>query len=171
MPAAEPPRAAPPADPIEPPRTAEEEFWDEEPPAAEPFAGEPVAPAPPVPPAKRRSGGDGIGARARRHPLLIVAVLVGLAVLWFLFALFQPFHGDGSGRVAVTIPKGASVSEVGDLLDEKGVIASSTLFQIRVTLAGKRSELYPGRFTLAEGMSYGAAIDALTQPPVKHVSR
>ena len=67
----------------------------------------------------------------------------------------------------MTIPKGASVSEVGDLLDEKGVIDSSTLFQIRVTLAGKRSELYSGRFTLAHGMSYGAAIDALSKPPVK----
>ncbi len=47
------------------------------------------------------------------------------------------------------------------------MIDSSTLFQVRVTLAGKRSELYPGRYTLAEGMSYGAAIDALSQPPVK----
>ena len=94
-------------------------------------------------------------------------MIAALFVLWFLCALFQPFHGDGSGKVAVTIPKGASVSEVGDLLDEKGVIANSTLFQIRVTLAGKRSELYSGHFTLANDMSYGAAIDALSTPPVK----
>jgi uncharacterized YceG family protein len=67
----------------------------------------------------------------------------------------------------VTIPKGSSVAEVGDLLDSEGVISSSTLFQLRVTLAGKRSELYPGRFVLAEGMSYGAAIDALSTAPVK----
>ena len=70
----------------------------------------------------------------------------------------------------MTIPKGASVSEVGDLLGEKGVIDSSTLFQVRVTLDGKRSELYPGHFTLAHGMSYGAAIDALSKPPVKRVT-
>jgi len=70
----------------------------------------------------------------------------------------------------VTIPKGASVSEVGDLLGEKGVVDSSTLFQVRTTLAGKRSELYPGNFTLAHGMSYGAAIDALSRPPVKRVT-
>ncbi len=70
----------------------------------------------------------------------------------------------------MTIPKGSSVSEVGDLLGEKGVIDSSTLFQVRVTLAGKRSELYPGHFTLAKGMSYGAAIDALSKPPVKKVT-
>ena len=70
----------------------------------------------------------------------------------------------------MTIPKGSSVSEVGDLLDEKGVIDSSTLFQVRVTLAGKRSELYAGHFTLAKGMTYGAAIDALSKPPVETVT-
>jgi len=67
----------------------------------------------------------------------------------------------------VNIPKGESVSEVGDLLSEKGVIDNSTLFQIRVTLAGKRSEIYSGHFTLAREMSYGEAIDALSQPPLK----
>jgi len=90
-------------------------------------------------------------------------------VLWFLNELFQPFHGDGSGRVEVTIPKGSSVSEVGDLLSKKGVIDNSTLFQIRVTLAGKRSDLYAGHFTLKHDMSYGAAIDALSKPPAKRV--
>ena len=108
-----------------------------------------------------RTAAASLGA-LRRHPFRIVAAIAAIVVLWFLFALFQPFHGDGSGKVAVTIPKGSSVSEVGDLLGNKGVIDSSTLFQIRVTIDGKRSELYPGHFTLAHGMSYGAAIDALT---------
>ncbi len=94
-------------------------------------------------------------------------MIAALFVLWFLNALFQPFHGDGSGKVQVTVPMGSSVSEVGDLLSEKNVIDNSTLFQVRVTLAGKRSEIYSGHFTLAHDMSYGAAIDALSTPPVK----
>jgi uncharacterized YceG family protein len=147
-------------------------------PREEPFAGEPVK-APPVvaEPTGRRGGGSGSGGRGSgilgaigRHPFRLAGAIVGVLVLWFLFALFQPFHGDGSGRVSVVIPKGASVSEVGDLLGEKDVIDSSILFQVRVTLAGKRSELYPGHFTLAHGMSYGAAIDALSKPPVKRVT-
>ena len=36
-----------------------------------------------------------------------------------------------------------------------------------MTLAGKRSELYPGSYTLAAGMSYGDALDALSTAPVK----
>jgi uncharacterized YceG family protein len=156
---------------------AEEEFWDEgsveeEHVVEEPFEGESVK-APPVAVASegRRGGGSGGGkgffAAIGRHPFRLIAAIAAVLVLWFLFALFQPFHGDGSGRVAVTIPKGASVSEVGDLLSEKGVIDSSTLFQVRVTVAGNRSELYPGHYTLASGMSYGAAMDALSRPPLK----
>jgi peptidoglycan lytic transglycosylase G len=195
--AAPPPPPEPEAAAAPPPprRTPEQEFWDEEPEpepppperAAEPIAepareAEPVAPewgaADEGDPALARGNGHGprgprrggVLGRLARHPFRVFAAIAALFVLWFLFALFQPFHGDGSGRVAVTIPKGSSVSEVGDLLGEKGVIDSSTLFQVRVTLAGKRSELYPGHYTLARGMSYGAAIGALSKPPIKRTT-
>jgi UPF0755 protein len=174
----------PPVEPTPPsPHTPEQEFWAEEPaePAPPPA---PVATAPdyhddghPEMAGAARSGrrfGDGGGKRGRgilgalaRHPFRIFAAIALVFAAWFLIELFQPFHGAGSGRVDVTVPKGSSVSEVGDLLSEKGVIDSSTLFQIRVTLAGKRSEIYSGHFTLAHEMSYGEAIDALSQPPLK----
>jgi UPF0755 protein len=169
----------PPPEPPVPPRTPEEDFWDEDP--EQPDPAPPLAaarearptprgrPAPPRGPRPLRRGAAALDA-LRRHPLRVVGALASLALLWFLFALFQPFHGEGSGRVVVTVPKGASVSEVGDLLDERGVVSSSGLFQARVTIAGKRSDLYPGRFVLASDMSYGAAIDALSTPPVKEVT-
>jgi UPF0755 protein len=172
------PQAVAPAqtpEPPPPPRTPEEEFWDEEPApvATEPAfhdEGDPEM-AGAAKTGRRHSdrGGNrgGILGRLARHPFRIAAVVLALLFLWFLNSLFQPFHGDGSGKVQLTIPKGSSVSEVGDLLDKKGVVDSSTLFQVRVTLAGKRSEIYSGNFTLAHGMSYGAAIDALSTAPVK----
>jgi UPF0755 protein len=153
-----PPAAAPP--PV-PPRTAEEEFWDEVPAAPEPTAASANGST------RRPRQRPEVLNRIARHPFLIFAVIAALFVLWFLNSFFQPFHGDGSGEVTVMVPKGSSVSEVGDLLGEKGVIDSSTLFQLRVTLAGKRSEIYSGNFTLARDMSYGDAIDALSTPPVK----
>lgn len=173
-----PPPTPPPEEPPPPPRTPEEEFWDEEPEVPEtpeqPEEPNLVVPPPPHP---NVASGNGSSRRPRRrppvlgaiarHPFLIFAVIAALFVLWFLVSLFQPFHGDGSGQVQVTVPKGSSVSEVGDLLAEEDVIANSTFFQVRVTLAGKRSEIYSGHFTLAHDMSYGAAIDALSQPPVK----
>jgi len=160
------PEAAEPPPPPPPPRTPEEEFWDEEPEAPPPplVAGNGKAGQRP-----KRGGGNPLAAIGR-HPFLIFAVVAGLFALWFLGALFQPFHGDGSGKVQVTVPKGSSVSEVGDLLSDRDVIDNSTLFQVRVTLAGKRSEIYSGHFTLAHNMSYGAAIDALSTPPVKRTT-
>jgi uncharacterized YceG family protein len=186
-PKASPPQPEPPAEPPPPPRTPEQEFWDEEPvpEVAAPVVTEPVLhdegdPEMAGAAQTGRRAGDGGGSRGRgflralgHHPFRIAAVVLALLVLLFLNSLFQPFHGDGSGKVQVTIPKGSSVSEVGDILEEKGVIdggfliSGSTLFQARVTLAGKRSEIYSGHFTMAEGMSYGAAIDALSTPPVK----
>ncbi|HET7590395.1 MAG TPA: endolytic transglycosylase MltG [Solirubrobacterales bacterium] len=182
----EPEAALPPLPP--PPRTPEQEFWDEPPePEPEPEAAPPPPPPPlisePVFPDEgdpgmagaarngHRSGGGrrrpGLLGAIARHPFRVFAVLVALFVLWSAYQLFQPFHGDGSGRVQVNVPKGAGVGEIGDLLDRKGVIDDSTLFQIRVRLAGDSSSLYSGHYTLAHGMSYGAAIDALSTPPVK----
>ncbi len=106
-----------------------------------------------------------------RHPFRVLGVVVLLIVLLFLNALFQPFHGEGHGKVAVTIPRGSSVGEVGELLEKKGVISGgfifsgSTLFQARVTLSGDRSNLIAGRHAMAKGMSYSDAIDALTKEP------
>jgi UPF0755 protein len=122
---------------------------------------------PPRPPRRDppRSGGL-VQAVVSNWPRLLVIAAV-LLLLWFLIALFQPFHGSEGGEVVVSVPKGASVSEVGDLLDGAGVVSSSALFQLRVTLAGKRSELLPGTYTLHRNESYGDAIDDLTTPPRK----
>jgi UPF0755 protein len=126
---------------------------------------------------KGRRHGEGGGGRRGivgallRHPFRIFAVIVLIIILVFLNALFQPFHGEGHGRVEVTVPKGSSVGEVGELLEKKGVISDglivsgSTLFQARVTISGKRSSLFAGKFTLAKDMSYGEAIDALSHEP------
>lgn len=156
LPATEDPPQPPP-----PPQTPEEEFWDEA-----PAAPQPVAAAANGSTRRPRQRPEVLG-RIARHPFLVFAVVAALFVLWFLNSLFQPFHGEGSGKVVVTVPKGASVSEVGDLLSEQDVVDNSTLFQVRVTLAGKRSEIYSGNFTLAHDMSYGDAIDALSTPPLK----
>ena len=102
----------------------------------------------------------------RRRRIALGAVLVVLAlVAAFAVLLFQPFHGSGHGRVVVRIPKGASASQIADILDSKGVVANSTLFRIRLDLSGDSGNIQAGTYTLAAGMSYGAAIDALTVPP------
>lgn len=99
--------------------------------------------------------------------MAIVAVaggLVALAVAWFLLSLFQPLKGDGSGEVSVTIPRGASTGEIADILEQKGVVASAFFFRARTTLSGSGADFKAGEIPMREDMSYGAAIEALTNP-------
>jgi UPF0755 protein len=95
----------------------------------------------------------------------LLLVIVGVA--WFAISLFQPFKGDGEDPVRVTIPQGASLGEIADLLEEKGVVSSSSFFQLRARLAGRSGNLKPGNYTLARDMSFIAALDRLEQglPP------
>jgi uncharacterized YceG family protein len=105
--------------------------------------------------------------RVRRAIALVVLVVIGFGA-WFAVELFQPFTGSGSGSVAVTIPKGDGTREIGDLLARDGVVDSGFFFFVRAVLDGDRSKLLPGTFHLRRGMSYAAALSALTaRPPVK----
>jgi peptidoglycan lytic transglycosylase G len=130
-------------------------------------------------PGRRGSrGGGGAGAPPPVRPLgsrpprrrasrlaAVAALLLALAAGWFLVSLFQPFTGDGGERVVVRVPKGATASQIGDLLDSKGVVSSAFFFELRAQLAGKRGALRSGTFTLRKDMSYGAALDVLTTAP------
>ncbi|HEX3278391.1 MAG TPA: endolytic transglycosylase MltG [Thermoleophilaceae bacterium] len=123
--------------------------------------------APPPPPSL-----DGAGPRRRaprwgRIVALGAVVLVLGGVAWFLVSLFQPFKGDGEGTVRVAIPQGASLGEIGDLLESRGVVSSSTFFQLRARLAGRSNSLKPGSYTLARDMKYTSVLDKLEQglPP------
>jgi uncharacterized YceG family protein len=107
--------------------------------------------------------------RGRRGPARIAALLaivVVLALLLYLAnAIAQPFAGEGSGRVAVNIPQGASSGQIGDVLADAGVVDSGFFFSLRANLSGARGDLRSGRHVLRRDMSYGAAIAALSAKP------
>jgi uncharacterized YceG family protein len=167
----------------EPPMaTPEEPLWTQQP--REP------RPAPPrrEPPGKRQApplrGGRGGRDRVRDRQITpasrgpsrigrrlvagIVVLVVALAVV-FALKVFQPFHGDGEGVVRVKVPAGASVGDIGKLLESRAVIASSTYFSFNATLTGRRGGLKPGTYTLARDMRYGTVLDALTKGPQTNV--
>jgi peptidoglycan lytic transglycosylase G len=105
------------------------------------------------------------GRYRRRRILALGLLLVGVLVAWFLISFFQPppfDPGVGSGQAIVTVPEGATASQVADLLTENDVVSNGTLFEWRLKLAGKTEQILPGRYVLAHDMSYGDAIDRLT---------
>lgn len=95
--------------------------------------------------------------------VVLVAVLL-LVVSWGL--LWQPFASSaGEPPVHVTIPKGAGVSRIGDLLERAGVVDNAFLFSLRARLEGAQSDLKAGDVTLRRSMTYGEALSALTSAP------
>jgi UPF0755 protein len=118
---------------------------------------------PPAQPPRRGGRGPRWGWLAALGAVLLV--LVGVA--WFANALFQPFKDDGEGRVRVVIAQGASLGDIADLLEQRGVISSASFFELRARLAGRSDDLKPGRYVLATDMSHTAVLDRLEQglPP------
>jgi UPF0755 protein len=95
--------------------------------------------------------------------------LVALAgAAWVLVSLFQPFKGEGDGAaVRVSIPQGATLGDIADLLEERGVISNAGFFELRARLDGRSGDLKPGSYELREDMSFAAALDKLEEgvPP------
>jgi len=137
-------------------------------------SGDGVAPEPVAPPerdwlaeAEQLTTPQPPPATRRTHPrwgriaalVAVLAVLAGIG--WFLVSLFQPFGDDGGERVRVEVPRGSSLEQIAELLEERGIVSSSTFFQLRARLAGRSNDLKPGTYTLRREMSYGSALDAL----------
>jgi len=102
-----------------------------------------------------------------------VALVLGLLAAYLAISYFQPLKGaEGEGDVRVAIPTGATVEQIGEILEERGVVSSSFWFKARATLGQRRGDLRPGSYTLGRGMSYGGALDALAAgpPPPKVVN-
>jgi UPF0755 protein len=173
---ARPPAYDPPRDEIVEPPEVEPIVWPSREPAAEPDLARavtavedrpppprrvptrrPLRRPPPPRPRGRRSWGRRIGA--------VVALAAIACALYLINATFQPFHGEGSGRVQVQIPESSDAGTIGDLLAERGVVASGGFFELNATLTGRRGGLRPGEYTLRRDMSYGDAIAALEQGP------
>jgi UPF0755 protein len=98
----------------------------------------------------------------RRRLLALVLVVVVAAALWFVLSLFEPLKGSGHGHVDVILPRHATVGEIGTILERDRVISSDFFFKLRASLDGDDGKLRAGYYRLKLGMSYGAALDALS---------
>ncbi len=113
----------------------------------------------------------------RRGRIIVFLAIVGtflgaivVAGLIFLHSLGL-FGGSSPGNlVSITIPRGASVSEVGDILAARNVVPSSLGFRVAVRL-DHDSSIEAGRYKLHEGLSARDALSALGRgPDIKFVT-
>jgi len=116
--------------------------------------------------------------KRRRHwltSLAIVITLVAVGVLSYKAIVImrdasaqathaEDYHGNGEGEVTVTIPEGASGVDIGDILQQKGVVASGKAFTNAAKNNPKGSTIQPGTYKLKKKMSANAALQALLPP-------
>ncbi|MFC7331274.1 endolytic transglycosylase MltG [Marinactinospora rubrisoli] len=123
------------------------------------------------PSAGRRGGGRRATKRRRRRGRLSPAVLVlvvvlvagagtGGAVLARNYVFPPDYDGEGSGEVEIVVGSGDTGTDVGETLEEAGVVASVRAF----TNALDGAHLAPGTYRLREQMSADAAMELLMDP-------
>jgi UPF0755 protein len=113
--------------------------------------------------ARRRASAPEGGALRSVLILFLLLVLVGAGggglYLWAVGA-------SGPGRpVTVDVPKGATASDVGELLADREVIRSALAFRIAASVRGIGSELEAGTYQMRTNMTVSEALDVLEQGP------
>jgi UPF0755 protein len=79
----------------------------------------------------------------------------------------ETWSGGGSGEVAIEIPAGVNLSEIGRILATSGVVESSSFFAIATYDRPEAKLIQPGRYLMAFEMGSDEAIDRLLDPKSK----
>lgn len=106
--------------------------------------------------------------------VIIVGVLGGAGYYGYNWVsgvmIPKDYTGEGTGEVLIEIDEGATASDVAQILEDEGVVASARAFINAVGAAGKSSSLQPGQYTMRKGMSAAAAV-ALLDPSNRVLNR
>ena len=78
-----------------------------------------------------------------------------------------PVDPQDSTRIVVTIPPGSTASDIGVLLQQRGLIRWSVLFRIAADQAGAGSQLAAGDYELSKSMSTPEIVQVLAKGAVK----
>lgn len=100
--------------------------------------------------------------------LVVLLALAGLAV-WGVLNLLEepepsePSHGE---EVLVTIPRGATSSDVAEILAAEGVVDSEWRFGLSARFDARANRIQAGDHVFREGMSDDEALDVLAEGPL-----
>ncbi|MDD5751391.1 MAG: endolytic transglycosylase MltG [Candidatus Peribacteraceae bacterium] len=99
---------------------------------------------------------------------LIVGVVLLAAFFWYRHGLWSA--GSAQNRTVVTVESGMSVSAIADLLAEKDIIRSPSVFRLYVRLHGMQTKLQAGRFVLSGDMSVPEMVEVLRSGKSQEIS-
>ncbi len=100
--------------------------------------------------------------------LIVVVCVGGYAVYQRLPELLDEFAKPPKAaripagvEVIVNIPKGASLSQVGKILEKEGVITSPLVFKLVAMIRGEQRKIQAGEYALKTGSDSGEVLDQL----------
>ena len=100
--------------------------------------------------------------------VLIVVVIYKGAVFCYDYGyriFTEPAISTGTGRtVTVTIPKGMSAKEMGELLAKQGLVEDPTLFILQYYASEYRKDIKPGTFELSTAMTAEEMMKVMATP-------
>lgn len=76
----------------------------------------------------------------------------------------EDYPGPGDEEVVITIPDGATLTQIGEILVREDVIASVTAFRKATNANSEASAIQPGRYRLRTKMTASDAVSALLDP-------
>lgn len=124
---------------------------------------------------ERRGGG-----KKRRSGCACLVVLLVLGggvgtVGWFGYQFYESrfgpapdYAGDGHGEVQVEIPKGATLSDMGNILKKAGVVKSHDAFVAAAQQHDQGAGIQAGVYLLRKEMSAAAAVEMMTDPSARN---
>lgn len=105
--------------------------------------------------------------------VILTAILVAVGVVGYtaysrLPVILEELSGARSSEsaaegqeVIVTVPKGASLSQVGTILQQKGIISSRLVFKLVALIRGEQRKIKAGDYALKTGSDAGNVLDLL----------
>ncbi len=112
-----------------------------------------------------------INMSGRQKAILVIFFLLPL----FLYDLIKYFSlpenlPDGTEQVEITIPRGASLLQVADTLQKKGLVKNSRLFVFWAKSLGIETQIPSGTFKLPKDLNYVQLATYLTRIHPEYVS-
>lgn len=131
------------------------------------FSDDVFKPAPPAENKAREQRKIREYQKNRRRMYVIVALIVVIAVSFAGMAAYVMKDVLGLDKVTdeveVTIPKGASVTKISQILEENGVVENKTWFKIYTKFFAKDAKLNFGTYALDKNGSYKSIISTLEE--------
>lgn len=98
---------------------------------------------------------------------LVVLIILLLGFAWFWWnGVSGPVSQDSTSQDFL-ITRGASASQIGNNLAEKGLVKSALAFKMYVQLTARQSKIQAGEFRLSPSYTLHQTIEALTKGPVE----